>query len=150
MHATRGYPSHWIISGKMHAVWLWASCCLGFFGFIRAGEFTSSTPRMAPDATMSAEDIGIDSPVNPRVLVVHLWHSKMDPFSAGVCLFLGRTGDILCPVKAVLGYLAMRPPGLGPLFVFQRWQPTLKSTFGHANARSIIAGRSRHIKCFQA
>ena len=40
-----------------------------------------------------------------------------------ICLYLGRTGDTLCPVAAVLGYLAIRPAKLGPLFVFQDGTP---------------------------
>ena len=92
---------------KMHAVWsqgsgtfdkvmLWAACCLGFFGFMRAGEFTTTTS----DAVLSVGDIGVDSRVDPKVLVVHLRHRKTDPFSAGVRLFLGRTGDVLCQCYA--------------------------------------------------
>ena len=38
-------------------------------------------------------------------------------------MFLGRSRTDLCPVAAVLGYLAIRGAGLGPLFVFAdgRW-----------------------------
>ena len=116
---------------KMHAVWsqgqwtfnnamLWAACCLGFFGFMRAGEFTSQS---STDASLLANDVAVDSRSNPQVLIVHIRHSKTDPFSAGTHLFLGRTGDILCPVAAVLGYLAVRPSNPGPLFVLQDGTP---------------------------
>lgn len=120
---------------KIHTVWsqgpktfdkvmLWAACCLGFFGFMRAGEFTCSSLRHTTDGTLSLSDVGIDSRENPRVLVVHLKTSKTDPFGSGTHLYLGRTGDpTLCPVSAVLGYLAIRPPDPGPLFVFQNGTP---------------------------
>ena len=119
---------------KMHAVWsqgpwtfdkvmLWAACCLGFFGFMRAGEFTTTTFNTTSDAVLSVGDIGVDSRVDPKVLVVHLRHSKTDPFSAGVRLFLGRTGDVLCPVLAVLRYLALRSSEPGPLFIFNDGSP---------------------------
>lgn len=48
-----------------------------------------------------------------------LKQSKTDPFRVGVSVFLGRTNTILCPVAAVLAYLAVRPSSQGPLFVFQ-------------------------------
>ena len=116
---------------KMHAVWsqgqwtfniamLWAACCLGFFGFMRAGEFTSQS---STDASLLANDVAVDSRSNPQVLIVHIRHSKTDPFSAGTHLFLGRTGDILCPVAAVFGYLSVRPSNPGPLFVLQDGTP---------------------------
>ena len=112
---------------KLHAVWsrgppsfdevmLWAACILGFFSFMRAGEFTrvSST-----EDTLSVADVSVDSRDNPQVLAVLLRRSKTDPFRAGVHLYIGRTGDVLCPVTAVLGYLAIRPPSIGPLFLFE-------------------------------
>jgi len=115
----------------MHAIWsntpktfdkvmLWAACCLGFFVFMRAGEFTRSTN---PGTTLLVSDIKIDSRENPQTLSVHLRQSKTDPFGAGVCLYLGRTGETLCPVAAVLGYLAIRPSTPGPLFIFQDSTP---------------------------
>ena len=87
---------------------------------MRAGEFTSQS---STDATLLANDVAVDSRSNPQVLIVHLRHSKTDPFSAETHLFLGRTGDILCPVAAVLGYLAVRPSNPGPLFVLQDGTP---------------------------
>ena len=117
---------------KLHMVWsqdtrtfdrvmLWAACCLGFFGFMRAGEFTCPSSQAAAGLTVS--DVGIDSHNNPQVLIVHLRHSKTDQFGAGVHLYLGKTGDILCPVAGVLGYLAIRPPDPGPLFIHQDGRP---------------------------
>lgn len=114
---------------KMHTVWshdppsyndvmLWAACCLGFFGFMRSGEFTCPSSHNPQEAALLVSDIGIDSREDPQVLTVHLRHSKTDPFSAGARLILGRTEDTLCPVSAMLGYLAVRPPDPGPLFIF--------------------------------
>ena len=67
---------------------------------------------------LSPGDIAVDSHVSPSHLVVSLKRSKNDPFAVGVKLHLGTTGDILCPVRAILGYLAIRPPIPGPLFLF--------------------------------
>jgi len=52
-------------------------------------------------------------------MCVRLKQSKTDPFRVGVSVFLGRTNTTLCPVAAVLAYLAVRPSSQGPLFVFQ-------------------------------
>ena len=120
---------------KIYAIWatppvtfdkrmLWAACCLGFFGFMRAGEFTCTTTA---DHTLRTSDISIDSREDPQVLTVLLRHSKTDPFGAGVHLHLGRTGETLCPVSAMLGYLAMRPGSLGPLFIFENGTPLSKT-----------------------
>ena len=119
---------------KMYSVWsqgpltfdkvmLWAACCLGFFGFMRAGEFTCNSPHRQLEDVLSVSDVAVDSRSNPQMLRLHLRHSKTDPFSAGVHIYLGRTGDILCPVKAMLAYLAIRPPEQGPLFILQDHKP---------------------------
>ena len=104
-------------------VMLWAAFCLAFFGFMRAGEFTYS-PRESPlDGTLLVSDVRVDSRDNPQVVVVFLKTSKTDPFGTGAHLYLGRTGAVLCPVVAVLGYLAIRPKHPGPLFVFEDGTP---------------------------
>ena len=46
-------------------------------------------------------------------------YSLASSVGAGVYLYSGRTGDILCPVTAVLGYLAIHPTSIGPLCLFE-------------------------------
>ena len=97
---------------------LWAAFCLGFFGFMRSGEFTCpSMESFSPDM-LTHQDIAVDSHISPRHLTVRVKRSKNDPFGAGTTLHIGTTGDYLCPVAAMLGYLAIRPNTNGPLFVF--------------------------------
>jgi integrase len=102
---------------------LWAAFCLGFFGFMRSGEFTSSLSQDPDACTLSVADVAIDSRHNPQVLTVLIRRSKTDQSGTGTHLYLGRTGTTLCPVSAVLAYLAIRPPTPGPLFVFQDGTP---------------------------
>lgn len=97
---------------------LWAAFCLGFFGFMRAGEFTCPSHEAFTPDMLSLQDLAVDSHSSPTHLAVHLKQSKTDPFGVGTTLHLGTTGDTLCPVVAMLGYLAIRPPSPGPLFIF--------------------------------
>ena len=50
---------------------------------------------------------------------VRLKRSKTDPFCIGVKVWIGKTNNRLCPVGAVLSYLAIRSTGRGPVFIFQ-------------------------------
>ena len=104
-------------------VMLWAAFCLGFFGFMRSGEFTSTAAQDPSECKLSVADVAVDSRQNPQVLSVLIRRSKTDQSGSGSHLYLGRTGNILCPVSAVLAYLAIRPPTPGPLFIFQDGTP---------------------------
>ena len=50
--------------------------------------------------------------------------SKTDPFRQGVTLFLGRTESPLCPMDALLPYLAVRGNQEGPLFIMANGEET--------------------------
>ena len=100
-------------------VMLWAAFCLGFFGFMRAGEFTCPSLQAFTPNMLAVRDIQVDSHSAPSHLSVLLRESKTDQFGAGMTIHLGATGDKLCPVVAMLGYLAIRPPSPGPLFIFK-------------------------------
>ena len=107
-------PSHY------SNVLLWAACGLAFFGFFRCGEFTvPSQSQYDKDAHLSIDDIAIDSTSSPSLIQITIKQSKTDPFRKGVNLFLAKTGKELCPVAAMLPYLALRGSKPGPLFIFQ-------------------------------
>ena len=119
---------------KMHQVWnqkapswdhtmLWAACCLGFFGFLRSGELTApEVGEFDPRQHLSFSDISVHNSSDPRSLAVQIKQSKTDQVRQGMAVFVGRTDTILCPVAAVLAYLALRKPGEGPLFRFESGQ----------------------------
>ena len=117
----RGLKSVWQRrASDPDTVMLWAACCLGFFGFMRAGEFTvNSTQAFDPTVHLTAADISVNRHQSPSLLCVRLKQSKTDLFRVGVSLFLGRTGRDICPVTAVLAYQAIRLTSQGPLFVFR-------------------------------
>ena len=56
----------------------------------------------------------------------HLRQSKMDQVGRGVDIILGRTGCDLCPVAAVLSYVAARGDREGPFFLKSTSRPLLK------------------------
>ena len=97
---------------------LWAAFCLGFFGFLKAGEFTCPSQSAFSAGMLEVSDVSVNSHYFPMHMQVILKRSKTDPFGAGFVLHLGRTGDQLCPIAAMLAYLALQPPGLGFLFIF--------------------------------
>ena len=53
----------------------------------------------------------------------------MDQFGAGVSIYLGATNQDLCPVGAMLPYLALRGKSNGPLFKHQDGTPLTKAEF---------------------
>ena len=98
-------------------VCLWAACCTGFFAFLRSGEFTYPSWAAYRSSMLFLRDVFIDSQSCPSVVHMTLRQNKTDIFGAGVTNHLGRTGDTLCPVSALLAYLARRPSTPGPLFL---------------------------------
>ena len=105
---------------------LWAAACVGFFGFMRAGEFTCSSWRTFTADMLSPRDISVDSHEDPGMVSILLRRSKTDPFGVGVTIHLGRTHQDICPVSALLGYIARRGQSYGPLFMFQDGTPLSK------------------------
>ena len=68
---------------------------------------------------LSFEDVEVDKKKEPSSLKVRLKvmkATKTDPFRKGIDVFVGRTGNRLCPVMAMLAYLRERGSAPGPLF----------------------------------
>ena len=107
-------------------VMLWAACCLGFFGILRAGEFTTNGP-FDPLVHLTSADLQVDSHANPQSFRVFIKCSKTDPFQQGCFIFLGCGSVPLCPVTALSNYLHIRGPAAGPLFLFQDGLPLSRS-----------------------
>ena len=111
-------------SSQPDKIMLWAACCTCFFGFLRSGEVTVPSQKdYDPEAHLSEGDVALDSLSSPTVVRVHIKTSKTDPFCKGVFVFLGITGNELCPVSAMSAYLAIRGRSPGPFFRFQSGVP---------------------------
>ena len=88
---------------------LWAAACTGFFGFLRAGEFTvPSSESYDPEVHLNLADLAFDIHTEPTVVRISIKQSKTDPFRQGVKIFLGKTGSDICPVTAIIRYIGIR------------------------------------------
>ena len=103
-------------------VMLWAACCLGFFGFLRAGEFTTNS-SFDPSIHLTVGDLQADSLVDPTCFRVHIKCSKTDPFRVGCDIYVSRGNSLICPVVALGNFLALRGPSPGPLFCYADGRP---------------------------
>ena len=79
----------------------------GIFQLLALGEFTCPPPAATSTHVLSVSDFGVDSLSNPSFVSVHLHHSKMEMFSVGATVYLGRVEGPVCPVKAILAHLAL-------------------------------------------
>ena len=79
----------------------------------------------------------VDNPSNPNIIKVRIKASKTDPFRNGVDVYIGKTGQLLCPVSALLNYLAVRGCNQGLLFQFANHSPLTKCEFTE-RFRSIL------------
>ena len=110
---------------RYKASMLWAAATLGFFGFLRAGEFT-----VVPDSDqipLTPGDVQVDSCANPTLLAVTLLTSKTGPFGAGHTLYVGGTHSRLCPVRAVVAHMAICRQIPGPLFIHRDGSPLTRA-----------------------
>ena len=71
----------------------------------------------------------MDSHSSPSLIKLHLKTSNTDQERKGADVYVGKTGDILCPVSALLAYLAVRGALPGPLFQLQDGSPLTKDYF---------------------
>lgn len=107
----------------------WAASCTGFFGFLRCGEFTTTSPAFDPKIHLSVDDIQVDRSVNPTVVLLRIKASKTDQFRQGHTLRIGTTGSAVCAVRALMGFLHLRGGKPGALFAHQSGEPLTRKTF---------------------
>ena len=109
---------------------LWAVSATTFFSFCRAGEMVvERESAYDPDCHLSYRDLAVDNPIAPTIISLLLRRSKTDQVQKGVRVVIGRTGDEICPVTALLRYLAVRGDGPGPLFIQANGKPLTKARF---------------------
>ena len=129
-------------SDHYEATMLWAACTLGFFAFLRSGEFTVLSP--SSKLVLTPSNICVDSRTDPSFLIITLRSCKTDPFGAGCTLYVGCTHSTICLVAAVLSYLAARSPSPEPLFIHQDGSP-LTCSFLVAAVRAALSNSGRDL-----
>ena len=128
---------------------VWAVATVGFFGFFRSGEITvSSLSAYDPSVSLSWGDVAVTA--DQQVMRVFLRRSKTDQYGRGTEVFLGATGDEICPVEAVRTNVARRGTSPGAFFQLQSGAPLTKAKFVES-VRSALTragipqtGYSRH------
>ena len=103
---------------------------MGFFGFLRCGEF------LVPDRSnfdfnthLSLSDISLDTSGNNWRFTLSLKSQKTDQFRKGALVILGTTNPDLCPVAALPDYLALRRQIPGALFCLEDGRPLKRRVF---------------------
>ena len=121
-------------------VLIWAACSVGFFGFLRAGEFlVPDGIQFDPSRHLSLADIVLDTSAPRWRFLVTIKTSKTDQYFQGARVVLGATGSDLCPVAALLDYLSSRGDAPGPLFMFSDGSPLHRSQFVQEVQRALTA-----------
>ena len=116
-----------VIAEEYDARLLWAAACAAFFGFLRLGEVVPPTSNSP--APILVGDVKVLRSASSSMIRIHLKRSKTDPLGKGINIFLGATGQDICPVTALSNFLFVRPKGQGPLFVLADGAPLLRSQF---------------------
>jgi len=127
-----------------------AALCVGFAGFLRAGEFTWEqwSPFSSPRLHLSRQHVTFDNRTGSVTIL--LPSSKTDPLAKGTEIHLPATGTEICPVAA-LHHLFERFPAhpaaplfcrhVGPFsrshFILSRELRQLSSTSGSTPANSL-------------
>jgi len=94
-----------------------------FFGVSPFGRTHSASQFGYDPAThLRIQDVAVDDHEHPTMVQLSLKSSKTNPFWRGVQIVIGSTQDDLCPVTALLAYLAVQGGSPGPLLPAGRAQ----------------------------
>ena len=126
---------------------LWAAATTTFFSFCRSGETTvPSESAYDPEVHLSYANLAVDNTSAPQVISIKIKTSKTDQCRRGYKVVLGRTDNCLCPVSALLSYLAILGNSPGPLFHWQNKTPLSKPKFvEHVRQALLSANLPAHL-----
>ena len=110
------------------------------FGLLHCSEFTMpSVNDYDPAVHLSLENIATDSHTSSTVVRINIKQSKTDPFRNGIQLFFEATDGIICPVKVILPYLALRGSKFSPLFIMNYNIPLTRQSFSTSLSAILAA-----------
>ena len=137
---------------KLKAIWLggnnisfndrmlWAASLTTFFSFCHSGKVTvENEANYDCNTHISFSDLAVDNAASPSVISLNIKCSKTDQGRVGCQVVLGKTGDDLCPIVALLDYLARRGDKPGALFQWQDQTPLSKTRFVEAVRQALTA-----------
>ena len=105
---------------------------------MRVSEYTCpGAVLFSPDLQLSPHDVQIN--FHRRLAYIHLKASKTAPFRVGACVRLGTTNYPLCPVSALIRYLAIRGNRPGSLFLFENGRYLTRQHVSSVLRRSLGA-----------
>ena len=91
-------------------------------------------------------DLAVDNASVPQAISIKIKSSKTDQCRRGYKVVLGRTDNCLCPVSALLSYLAILGNSPGPLFHWQNKTPLSKPKFvEHVRQALLSANLPAHL-----
>ena len=82
-----------------------------------------------PGSNLSYDDLAIDNAACPQTISIKIKRSKTDQEGRGVRVVVGKTANDLCPVVALMNYLALRGSNPGSSFMWEVSLPLTKSRF---------------------
>ena len=116
--------------GNYKDIMIWAACCLTYFGLLRVSEFTTSSLDHFDSSTdLLLSDLALDNHASPTTIQITVKQSKNDQFRAGTTICLGITTHAVCPVDALVQYLAIQGGTLGLLFLLPNNQSLTRALF---------------------
>lgn len=96
--------------------------------FFRFGEITiPGLTAFDGNFHLALGDVAANDLDNPSVLRVHLKRSKCDQVGQGLDVFIGKRGRDLCPVRAVMQYVAQRCPDPSYFFRLHDGSPQINA-----------------------
>ena len=120
-------------SGNYKDTMIWAACCLAYFGLLRISEFTTKSPNhFDPSTDLLLSDVAVDSRISPTSIHITLKQSKNDQFRTGATISLGKTTHAVCPVDALVQYIAIQGGTPGSLFLVSPNQSLTRALFSAA------------------
>ncbi len=110
-----------------------AAFALAFFGFLRVGEFTCSSKKASSERILSIQDVSFQGQGSLQTsLLITIRYSKTDQRGLRSYLRIDGAGESpVCPVKAMLDFLKVRPNHQGALFIHFDAAPLTSYQFNH-------------------
>ena len=127
---------------SFNSVMLWAAALVTVFSFCRSGEVTVEDESKYDAKThLSWADVAVDNIDSPSLISLNIKYSKTDQRRVGIPVVLGKTGDDLCPVSALLQYLSRRGSKAGALFQWENGTPLSETKFVEATRQALSAAQ---------